>query len=97
MYPLTIIALPSAAHPFALQAVAPRLSWVAGDFFSLPGQLPDGDLVVLSRILHDWEEARCRKLIKTIYNKLPVGKCCMARCEDPSKQYRHRVTCVLRV
>lgn len=58
-----------------VQAVAPRLSWMCADFFGPPEQLPDGDLVVLARILHDWEEARCRKLLKTIYNKLPVGRC----------------------
>jgi hypothetical protein len=86
-----------AHHPFALQAVAPRLSWVAGNFFSLPGQLPGGDLVVLGRILHDWEEARCRKLIKTIYDKLPVGKCCMAhgtilKGAECMISDRHRVT-----
>jgi hypothetical protein len=56
-----------------VQAVAPRLSWVAGDFFGPPGTLPDGDLVVLGRILHDWEEARGMKLLRTIYDKLPVG------------------------
>lgn len=55
------------------QAVSPRLLWVAADFFGPPDQLPDGDLVVLSRILHDWEEARGLKLLKTIYDKLPTG------------------------
>lgn len=57
-----------------MQAVAPRLSWHAGDFFAPPEQLPDGDLVVLSRILHDWEEARCLKLLRTVHDKLPVGE-----------------------
>lgn len=52
---------------------------MAADFFGPPDQLPDGDLVVLSRILHDWEEARGLKLIKTIYDKLPAGDASLAR------------------
>lgn len=35
--------------------------------------------MVLSRILHDWEEARGLKLIKTIYDKLPAGDASLAR------------------
>jgi acetylserotonin N-methyltransferase len=58
--------------PFVQQPeVLPRLSWVVADFFDDP--LPQGDLYVMGRILHDWEEARCLKLLRTVYDKLPPG------------------------
>jgi acetylserotonin N-methyltransferase len=57
------------------QRVQDRISWVAGDFFSSEQQLPAGDLYVLSRVLHDWEDARCAKLLRTVYQSLPVGEC----------------------
>jgi hypothetical protein len=56
-----------------LQAAAPRLSWVSGDFFGPPEQLPGGDLVVLARILHDWDLDRVRQLLTAVFNKLPAG------------------------
>eukprot|EP00775_Hariotina_reticulata_P007296 gene7296-7509_t len=55
------------------QNVQDRLSWVAGDFFTSEQTLPAGDLYVLSRVLHDWEEARCAKLLRTVYQSLPIG------------------------
>lgn len=56
-----------------LQAAGESLSWVAGDFFGAPEQLPQGDLFVLARILHDWDEERCRKLLQAVYELLPEG------------------------
>jgi hypothetical protein len=56
---------------------------VAGDFFGPPGLLPDGDLVVLGRILHDWEEARGMKLLHNIFEKLPVGASGLLFLSDP--------------
>ncbi|KAF6262802.1 O-methyltransferase-domain-containing protein [Scenedesmus sp. NREL 46B-D3] len=63
------------AQAAGVQGVRDRVSWVAGDFFaeSQEAALPAGDLYVLSRILHDWEEARCLKLLRLIHSRLPLG------------------------
>ena len=44
---------------------------VAGDFFTDP--LPEADLYVLSRILHDWSEPKIRLLLRKIHDALPRG------------------------
>ncbi|MGH9354553.1 MAG: class I SAM-dependent methyltransferase [Terriglobia bacterium] len=48
-----------------------RIELVAGDFFK--GALPEADLFSLGRIVHDWSEEKIRKLLKTIYDRLPRG------------------------
>jgi acetylserotonin N-methyltransferase len=52
-------------------AVPDRIRFQAGDFFE--GELPQGDLYVLGRILHDWNEEKCLKLLERIYRALPQG------------------------
>ncbi|XP_023807195.1 acetylserotonin O-methyltransferase-like [Oryzias latipes] len=42
-----------------------------GDFFS--GEIPAADLYVLARILHDWPEEKCLKLLRKIYNACKPG------------------------
>lgn len=51
--------------------VADRVSFLAGDFFR--EALPDGDLYVLSRILHDWAEPQISMLLRKIFEALPSG------------------------
>lgn len=51
--------------------VSDRVRFHAGDFFA--DQLPAGDLYALGRILHDWTEEKCLKLLERIYQTLPVG------------------------
>jgi hypothetical protein len=56
---------PSSAAGTSRGAVSPgvlsRLSWVGADMFQERGAVPgDADVCVLSRILHDWDAARCR-------------------------------------
>ncbi|KAJ3402008.1 hypothetical protein HDV05_008792 [Chytridiales sp. JEL 0842] len=46
-----------------------RVNAVSGDFLK-DSELPHGDLYVLSRILHDWDESRCEYLLKRIYDSL---------------------------
>lgn len=55
------------------QEVLDRLSWTPADFFSPDTPVPQGDLYIMARILHDWEEARCLRLLRTVYEKLPLG------------------------
>jgi acetylserotonin N-methyltransferase len=50
---------------------ADRIETLAGDFFA--GDLTQGDLYYLGRILHDWSEERIVKLLGRIFNALPSG------------------------
>lgn len=63
-----------AVEPFAREHItqagfANRVEFVAGDFFA--GDLPRGDLYVLGRILHDWDDAKIDKLLRKIFFLLP--------------------------
>ncbi|CAH2220536.1 acetylserotonin O-methyltransferase, partial [Pelobates cultripes] len=44
---------------------------LGGNFFKDP--LPDADLFILSRILHDWDDDTCLKLLKKIYMACKPG------------------------
>lgn len=48
-----------------------RIEFVAGDFFTDP--LPEADLFVVGRILHDWPEDKIRLLLRKIFERLPAG------------------------
>jgi hypothetical protein len=53
----------------ALRALQERVSFVAGDFFE---QVPaGGDTYLLKQILHDYDDARCLTLLRTIRAVLP--------------------------
>jgi acetylserotonin N-methyltransferase len=47
-----------------------RISLIPGNFFDDP--LPEADVFVLSRIIHDWDENKANVLLQKIYNKLPI-------------------------
>ena len=51
--------------------VADRLECVPGDMFV--DSVPSADVVLLSNILHDWDEPECRTLIKRCAAALPSG------------------------
>ncbi|KAG2454839.1 hypothetical protein HYH02_000671 [Chlamydomonas schloesseri] len=51
-----------------------RLRWLAADFFTESDKLPQQvDLVVLSRILHDWDAPRCAQLLALAHGLLRPG------------------------
>ncbi|KXZ46784.1 hypothetical protein GPECTOR_40g518 [Gonium pectorale] len=51
-----------------------RLRWLAADFFGEREKLPQQvDLIVLSRILHDWDPPRCEVLLELSYSLLRPG------------------------
>ncbi|MDQ7908279.1 methyltransferase [Phytohabitans sp. ZYX-F-186] len=53
--------------------LADRIETVAGDFFADPS-LPGGyDTILLSMILHDWAEDRCRAILGKCWAALPGG------------------------
>jgi acetylserotonin N-methyltransferase len=69
----TVLDLP-AVEPFAREQItqsglADRVEFVTGDFFA--GDLPEADLYVLGRILHDWDDPNISKLLRKIFLTLP--------------------------
>jgi O-methyltransferase domain/Dimerisation domain len=53
------------------RGLAARCEVIGGDFFaSVP---PGGDVYVLSRILHDWEDERCLKLLRSCREAMASG------------------------
>ena len=53
------------------QQVADRVTFVAGDFFRQP--LPKADVIMMGHILHDWDLAQKRHLVRAAYEALPDG------------------------
>jgi acetylserotonin O-methyltransferase len=64
-------AIPLAREIVGASPVTDRIDFVGGDFFADP--LPEGDLIAVGRILHDWSEPKILKLLTRIYEKLPPG------------------------
>jgi len=48
----------------------PRIAAVGGDFFA---GVPRGDLLILSRILHDWDDAACVGILARCREAMPPG------------------------
>ncbi len=48
-----------------------RLTFAAGDFFQQP--LPKVDVIMMGHILHDWDLAEKKKLIRAAWEALPAG------------------------
>ncbi|XP_076026051.1 acetylserotonin O-methyltransferase [Genypterus blacodes] len=49
----------------------PRISFCEGDFFK--DLLPEADLYILARILHDWTDDRCIELLTRVYQACKPG------------------------
>lgn len=64
-------AIPLAQEMISASHAADRIQAVGGDFFE--GDLPQGDLYALGRILHDWSEPKIKKLLKRVFDALPKG------------------------
>jgi len=63
--------LPMAQEYIDASPARARLSLIAGDFFS--DELPAADLFALGRILHNYDDDRCRLLLRRIFDRLPPG------------------------
>lgn len=55
----------------AQHGISQRLEFVAGDFFQQP--LPKADVIMMGHILHDWDLAQKKHLIRAAYDALPRG------------------------
>ena len=60
-----------AAEFAASYGVANRLELHPGDMFADP--LPAADTILLSNILHDWDQPECRQLVQRCADALPMG------------------------
>lgn len=64
-------ALPLAREFIESSRMTDRISLAGGDFFK--DELPEGDLMALGRIIHDWTEEKSLKLLTRIHQRLPAG------------------------
>ncbi len=64
-------AVPLAEEMIAQSSASERIQAIGGDFFQ--DELPKGDLYALGRILHDWSAEKIDRLLKRVYDALPVG------------------------
>lgn len=62
---------PLASEIITASCLSDRIQVRAGDFFNDP--LPEGDLYALGRVLHDWSEEKCLRLLQGIHKALPEG------------------------
>nr|WP_240529905.1 methyltransferase [Streptomyces mangrovisoli] len=58
----------SARRSLDAAGVGDRCATVAGDFADVP---PGGDVYVLSRVLHDWDDDRCREILRHVARAMP--------------------------
>ncbi|XP_049449792.1 acetylserotonin O-methyltransferase [Epinephelus fuscoguttatus] len=71
---VTIFDLPKVVHTSREHFVTDadqRISFHEGDFFKDP--LPEADLYILARILHDWTDERCIELLSRVYKACKPG------------------------
>ncbi len=52
------------------EALGDRIEFVEGDFFE---SVPEGDVYVLSGILHDWNDERAAAILRSIHAAAPAG------------------------
>jgi hypothetical protein len=62
-----------AAGKIAQAQLSDRISTADGDFFAAPEFPVDHDAVLLSMILHDWDEVKGREILRKCYAALPSG------------------------
>jgi hypothetical protein len=55
----------------AQQGVAPRVKFVPGNFFETP--IPAADVVMMGHVLHDWNLAEKKELLRKAHAALPAG------------------------
>ncbi|KFV68959.1 Acetylserotonin O-methyltransferase, partial [Dryobates pubescens] len=77
LYPnsrVTIYDLPNVVQVAKKQFIPPeecQIAFHSGDFFN--DSIPEAELYILSKILHDWDDDKCRQLLAKIYNACKPG------------------------
>ncbi|NXS07502.1 ASMT methyltransferase, partial [Neodrepanis coruscans] len=77
LYPnstVTIYDLPEVVQVAKEQFVfleEPKISFHKGDFFNDP--IPEAELYILSKILHDWDDDKCKQLLAKVYKACKQG------------------------
>ncbi|KAG7590387.1 S-adenosyl-L-methionine-dependent methyltransferase [Arabidopsis suecica] len=67
----------------------PNVEHVAGDMFV---DVPKGDAIILKRILHDWTDEDCEKILKNCWKALPEnGKVIVMEVVTPDEADNHDV------
>lgn len=62
--------VPAARKVLAGNGLADRIDVIGGDFFD---SVPTADIYVLSSILHDWDDASCTRILRTIAKPASPG------------------------
>ncbi|MFE0641047.1 methyltransferase [Streptomyces sp. NPDC058877] len=58
----------AARERLAATGVGERCSYLVGDFADVPST---GDVYLLSRVLHDWDDTRCREILRHLAGAMP--------------------------
>jgi SAM-dependent methyltransferase len=57
-------------HPLIPASIASRLDFIAGDMFD---SVPRADVYILKHIIHDWDDARCVRVLRNCHDSLEEG------------------------
>ncbi|KAF1533726.1 Acetylserotonin O-methyltransferase, partial [Eudyptula albosignata] len=77
LYPnstVTIYDLPKVVQVAKEQFIPPeehRIAFYEGDFFN--DSIPEAELYILSKILHDWDDDKCRQLLAKVHKACKPG------------------------